>query len=221
MYIGFTSYTPDERYKLHISACNDSRNVERKQHIHSAIIKHGVENFKFDILYQSFDFEHCLSMETHFIREYNSFGGKSGYNHTMGGEDRTRSKATVEKHRAKMKGRKQSTEHCKNKGIALSGKNNGMYGRKLDKKHLNILLEASAIGFAKYREKFTYFYIDVWGNVFETKSKEFLMNLLGVSTWDNVKNTARSKIKSPKGKLYDYRFKNGYKFLGSWKSLLE
>jgi hypothetical protein len=221
MYIGFTSYTPDERYRLHISACNDSRNVERKQHIHSAIIKHGVKNFKFDILYQSFDYEHCLSMETHFIKEYNTFGGTTGYNHTMGGEDRRKSEATRKRHSEKMKGRKQSPEHCKNKGIALSGKNNGMYGRKLEAYHLEALVKSAMIGHKKYRQQFTYFYMDIWGNVFETKSKDFLMNLMGVSNWDAVKNTSKNNNKVKGGKRNWYRFKNGYKFLGCWKSLLE
>jgi group I intron endonuclease len=179
MYIGFTSYTPDERYKLHISACNDSRNVERKQHIHSAMLKHGVENFKFDIIYQSMDFEHCLSMETYFIKEYNTFGGKSGYNHTMGGEDRKRSDATIEKHRNKMKGKKQSDEHKAKRGLTIRGEKNGMYGRSPDPTKNAVYLQMAQDGLKEYRKLFKYFYYDIWGNVYETDSKDYLMELMG------------------------------------------
>jgi group I intron endonuclease len=219
MYIGFTSYTPDERYKLHISACNDSRNVERKQHIHCALKKHGVENFKFDIIYQSMDFEHCLSMETYFIKEYNTFGGKSGYNHTMGGEDRKRSDATIEKHRNKIKGRPQSEEHKKKKGLAVAGEKNGMYGVKRPSEEMTRYGLMGEAARKATRDKKFYFYMDIHGNVFQTKSKQFLMNLMGVGNWGIVKNSSKDRIVS--GKIYHYKFKNGYKFLGCWKSLLE
>jgi group I intron endonuclease len=221
MYIGFTSYTPEERYKLHISACNDSRNVERKQHIHCAVNKHGIENFKFDIIYQSKDFEHCLSMETHFIKEYNTFGGMTGYNHTMGGEDRKRSEATIEKHRNKMVGRKQSDEHKAKKGLAIRGEKNGMYGTVRGSDEMRRI---GALGLEKIKEywnQYTYFYMDIWGNVFETKSKEYLMDLMGVSDWYAVKNTLAGGTKFNSGKRNSFRGKNGYKFLGCWKSLLE
>jgi hypothetical protein len=183
------------------------------------MLKHGVENFKFDIIYQSMDFEHCLSMETYFIKEYNTFGGKSGYNHTMGGEDRKRSDATIEKHRNKMKGKKQSDEHKAKRGLTIRGEKNGMYGRSPDPTKNAVYLQMAQDGLKEYRKLFKYFYYDIWGNVYETDSKDYLMELMGAKTWDTVKNTTRPIIR--KGKTYEYKFKNGFKFLGCWKSLLE
>lgn len=219
-YIGYTSYNGDYRYTLHISASlGTTKPKDSKQHIHNAISKHGISNFKFDIIYQTYDDEHCMQMETHFIKEYNTFGGTNGYNHTMGGEDRRRSEATRKKHSQMMKGRKQTPEHCKNKGIALSGKNNGMFGKKLDMIRCKELVELSKIAHKIYRQKFTYYYIDIWGNIFETKSKEFLINLMGVKNWDGVKNTLKSPKKFSNTKRNTYKFKNGYKFVGCFENL--
>lgn len=48
--------------------------------------KYGIENFTFEVIYQSWDLEDCLKiMEPKFIREYNSFA-PSGYNLTSGGD---------------------------------------------------------------------------------------------------------------------------------------
>lgn len=77
-YIGFTSKNPPEkRFQEHCKSTNTT--------ISNAIKKHGKENFKFEVILQGWDRDHVLSMETYFIKEYNTFG-KSGYNLTMGGE---------------------------------------------------------------------------------------------------------------------------------------
>lgn len=49
-----------------------------------AIREIGWEYFLGEILYQSTDKNHCLEMEKHFIKEYDSFN--NGYNMTLGGE---------------------------------------------------------------------------------------------------------------------------------------
>jgi group I intron endonuclease len=80
VYIGFDSNWPKRKLE-HI------RQMKYLNHaFHNAIKKYGLEKFRWDILYQSWDRKHTLStMEPHFIEEYCSFG-KNGYNMTLGGE---------------------------------------------------------------------------------------------------------------------------------------
>lgn len=49
------------------------------------MLKHGVDNFAFEVIYQSCDKDYTKNiMENHFIIEYNSFN--NGYNMTLGGD---------------------------------------------------------------------------------------------------------------------------------------
>jgi group I intron endonuclease len=80
VYIGFTSYTTEERTAAHL---NNSKRIKNK--FYNAIKKYGWTNFKWETIYQSLDYEHTLGvMENHFIVEHNSF--KHGYNSTLGGD---------------------------------------------------------------------------------------------------------------------------------------
>lgn len=77
-YIGFDSNWPNRKYH-HVWA-------KEQYPIQKAIKKYGKQNFKWEVLYQSKDAEHTLSiMEPYFIKENNSFG-KNGYNMTKGGD---------------------------------------------------------------------------------------------------------------------------------------
>lgn len=83
-YIGFDSNWP-KRKTDHKSESHKNDKI-----FHKAIRKYGWENFSWEILYQSFDYDYTKNtMETHFIIEYKSFVGFidcNGYNATMGGE---------------------------------------------------------------------------------------------------------------------------------------
>ena len=80
VYIGYTSKSLKTRMNEHRSGSN-----KRNTKLYAAIRKYGWDNFKIDIIYQSLDGQHCLkTMETHFIKEYDSFN--SGYNLTEGGD---------------------------------------------------------------------------------------------------------------------------------------
>ena len=79
VYIGFDSKWPFRMYK------HKERSVGHNQTLYQAIRKYGWVNFKWEVIYQSYDGEHCLSvMEPHFIKEYNSY--THGYNMTLGGD---------------------------------------------------------------------------------------------------------------------------------------
>jgi len=84
VYIGFTSKKED-RYNSHQKQSKQSKHS--KKILYCAVKKYGWENFKFDIIYQSLEYEYCLTvMEPFFINEYDSFN--RGYNMTEGGEGR-------------------------------------------------------------------------------------------------------------------------------------
>ena len=79
VYIGFT-VDLHRRKAVHLSS---SKKEDTK--FYRAIRKYGAESFVWEIIYQSYDFDHCLKvMEPYFIQEYDSFS--AGYNSTMGGD---------------------------------------------------------------------------------------------------------------------------------------
>lgn len=79
VYIGFT-VNPERRYYNHFKgSIKDS-----KKRLYCSMNKHGRENFTFEIIYCSHDYDHTLNvMENYFITEYDSLN--SGYNSVPGG----------------------------------------------------------------------------------------------------------------------------------------
>lgn len=79
VYIGF-SKNPEKRWKSHKSFRGHANRL------YSSMKNHGIENFRFEVIYQSLDKEYCLNiMEPHFIQEYNSIIDLFGYNLSIGG----------------------------------------------------------------------------------------------------------------------------------------
>lgn len=94
IYIGFT-IDLHRRKAVHLSS---SKKEDTK--FYRAIRKYGAENFIWEVIYQSLDFDHCLKvMEPYFIAEYDSY--RSGYNSTHGG-DGTRGLVLSEEARKKI-----------------------------------------------------------------------------------------------------------------------
>lgn len=116
IYVGYTN-NPRKRW-------NDHRTCKNTNKLYNAFKKYGIENFVFNIIYQSHDQEHTYkTMETFFILEYDSF--KNGYNQTLGGEGLNGYTLTEEdkkKISIANKGRKHSEETCKKNSIAQMGK---------------------------------------------------------------------------------------------------
>lgn len=119
MYVGWTSRDPSVRFEEH--------QKHKKFPINFAIQKYGVDSFAFEVIYQSYDYDHSREVEAVFIQEHNSLIDQWGYNQDLGGTGHKRSEATIEKHRAKIKGRKQSAEHVA-KRVKL-GEDNPMFGK--------------------------------------------------------------------------------------------
>ena len=114
-YIGFDSKWP--RRKI----IHKSNYPKLKFKFYNVIRKYGLDNFYWEVLYQSKEREHTLKvMENYFINEYDSFS--RGYNTTLGGEgvfglSRTQSKEEKLKRSLSLKGNKNG---CGNKGKILS-----------------------------------------------------------------------------------------------------
>lgn len=73
VYIGITSYTINERYKWHVRDCK--KGVDKK--LYKAMKKHGIENFKIDLLEQA-DNSIIDKREEFYIEKFDSFN--NGYN---------------------------------------------------------------------------------------------------------------------------------------------
>jgi group I intron endonuclease len=119
VYIGYTSLNPEKRFAQHRQYAFNTNHKGKL--LYKAILKHGVESFTMEVIYQSRDREHALDMETHFITEYRSwvdFPDARGYNLTMGGRQALKSQATRDAQAAKLRGRPQTAEHKAKKGFS-------------------------------------------------------------------------------------------------------
>lgn len=81
IYIGY-SQNPISRWKNHKHSIYKPKYYKSK--LYSAMNKYGIENFQFDVIYQSYDKAHCKEiMEPYFIAMYNTI--EEGYNIAKGG----------------------------------------------------------------------------------------------------------------------------------------
>lgn len=93
VYIGQTRQGLARRRGEHMHRFNLG---ERDHKLYQAMRKHGIENFKFEVLCNCLKPEYLDEMERHFIVEFNSF--ERGYNMTCGGDavsDETRQKLST------------------------------------------------------------------------------------------------------------------------------
>lgn len=134
VYIGWTSRNPDTRFMEHQKMRKPK--YQERSAISYAIEKYGVDSFVFEVIYQSIDEQHSKDIESHFISEYDSLVEQWGYNQDAGGTGHKRTLVTIEKHREKMKGKKQSPEHIAkrfenrvNPMIGRTGENHPRYGK--------------------------------------------------------------------------------------------
>lgn len=83
VYIGQTSYPIAKRFREHINRAKYESNIVRP--LYSAMRKHGVENFKIELIERVKTKKLTNAREKYWINYYNSFLGR-GYNATEGGE---------------------------------------------------------------------------------------------------------------------------------------
>lgn len=134
VYIGYTS-NPKTRWNKHCRSALTSAYPKRK--LYRSVLKHGIEHFTFDVIYQSLNKDHTKHvMENYFITEYNSLA--HGYNMTNGGEGgdtsasptyklgiANRDNSYLKNNTTFIRGVKQgpqSESHKKNRALAATGK---------------------------------------------------------------------------------------------------
>ena len=100
-YIGFTHKSLAKRIIEHKSSAKNGSDYL----LHKAIRKYGIDSFKWECLYESFDKDLVLlTMENHFIMENNSyFETGYGYNMTFGGQGGMLGKKHTEQTKDKLK----------------------------------------------------------------------------------------------------------------------
>lgn len=113
VYIGITSYSIEQRYKWHVRDCK--KGVEKK--LYRAMIKHGIENFKIELL-ETVDDSIIDKREEFYIKKYDSFN--NGYNASPVSRGiKHHTNKTKELLSKKAKGRKQSKDTLEKKSIAM------------------------------------------------------------------------------------------------------
>lgn len=83
IYIGYTSWTLDKRFKKHITNIN----TKNPMIIGYAIAKYGIENFKIESIYECENKNEALNKEIELIALHNSRNRNIGYNVSKGGEE--------------------------------------------------------------------------------------------------------------------------------------
>lgn len=125
-YVGFDSLWP-RRKRAHIQEAHNKNQFQYWFDLHKALRQFGVDNFRWEILYQSPNAEHTLTiMEPYFIQIHNAYRGwiNGGYNMTLGGD-------------CGVLGLKQSEEH-KQKRIAAMMKTKANTAKPLITAHKTI-----------------------------------------------------------------------------------
>ena len=124
VYIGI-SINFANRQKRHQYQSFNQNSSSYNTKLSRAFRKYGWNNFNWEIIYQSKDYDHIKSMEGFFIENFNSLN--EGYNMTLGGEGTKGHKLTKD-HKNKLSltniGKKESTETKKKKSLIKIGNQN-------------------------------------------------------------------------------------------------
>lgn len=117
-YIGITSQKPERRLKLHYHDVNSGYG----KLLHKAMRKHGIDNFRFDVIGCAFSLENANQLEKLAIKIYKS-KSPYGYNLTIGGDGtQDPSPETRAAMRAAQLGKKQSIETIEKRRIQQIGR---------------------------------------------------------------------------------------------------
>lgn len=97
MYIGSTIQSPEVRYRQHLYNSKNEDSTKYNYPLYQAIRKYGIDNFKFEILYEKECSEIELrNIEKELIIRYNSLSPR-GYNQTLDTEHPLKDEKTIKK----------------------------------------------------------------------------------------------------------------------------
>ncbi len=131
IYVGQTFQKPERRWNQHIyySKCKPNKSP----HLYSSMIKHGIDNFKFEVIAQTSSLSVCNYLEETYIEEFKSTDRNFGYNIKKGGDNHKLSQESKDKMSKAHKGKKFSQD-TKNKmstakkGIKISQEHKNKIG---------------------------------------------------------------------------------------------
>lgn len=86
VYIGLTSMAFKERIQCHNKTINLNKFNTRFTRMVNAIKKYGTKNIIWEILEQNLNKEESIYLEKYYIKQYDSYNRKFGYNSTLGGD---------------------------------------------------------------------------------------------------------------------------------------
>jgi group I intron endonuclease len=216
-YIGYTKNFRERKNKHKDSALKRNSPFA----FHQAIRKYGWDNFKWEIIYESWDAEHCLTvMEPHFIIEYETFG-ENGYNMDKGGR-----KGMLGLKRKPLNEKQKNNISIGTKKNALKGKDHPLYGTKanehflesaktsmLGKKHTEETKKKQSESRKEYLKKHN---VSMFGKTHSDETKQ-KMKLKRMKTWKlyDIKTKQTIIIDD----LMEYSIINNikYKTVYSWK----
>lgn len=115
IYIGATKHTLESRKNGHLKQAFSK--TKRKGYFQRAILKYGIENFKWEVIDTSDNYQELMIKENYWVKFYNSFG-KDGYNSCEGGGNTTGYKFSEE---SRLKLSRAAKTYVKEK--------NGFYGK--------------------------------------------------------------------------------------------
>jgi group I intron endonuclease len=129
-YVGFDSHWPDRKRQHKYSAFTKNSDT----HFHKAIRLYGWDDFEWEILYQSTDKKHTLTvMEPHFIVEcgdYNIASGGEGTHGVLRTDEQKKHQSSVMKGNKYATGLVHTEEHKEKLRLMYSGEGNPLYGKK-------------------------------------------------------------------------------------------
>lgn len=115
------------------------------------MLKYGIENFEFEIIYQSKDIEHALKiMEPYFIKLFDTYN--NGYNRTLGG-DGTLGRIVSQETKEKLRILKTGTKHSKDTKLKMSKSRTGL--KRSEETKLKMSLAQSGINGSGYGKRGT------------------------------------------------------------------
>ena len=97
--------------------------------LRNAVIKHGKENFKVELVYECTTINELNEKEAYYIQYFNATDRAIGYNIEIGGKGYCKSASTKEKLRLAHLGKIASKETREKMSLTRMGENNGFYGK--------------------------------------------------------------------------------------------
>lgn len=194
IYIGITSRRPKDRW-------DSGHGYRTQKHFFNAIKKYGWNNIKHEVLYTNLTEKEAYSKEIELIAFYKSNISKYGYNKSSGGEKSNYGTKMTKEQKEKIsranKGRKAEKETREKISKANKGNNNGMYGKKHNKKIKEYISKCSSKKVSCYDKNNNY--IKTYNSI-----KEATLELTNKINQSSISAVCKGKRATAYGYIWKY-----------------